>query len=98
MTDREVTVALELRRLAQQGLASDLPAPEPGEPLAAQLDSLQLLALVVAVEDRFRIVLTDEDAAAVTTLEELARLVSRRTEVDLPAAARPGPDGPAERP
>jgi acyl carrier protein len=37
-----------------------------------------LLSLVVAVEDRFRIVLADDDAATTRTLEDLARLVAKR--------------------
>ncbi len=54
MTDRERAIAAEIRRLAREELsiAAD---PPPGAELASQLDSLALLSLVVAVEDRFRI-------------------------------------------
>ena len=44
----------------------------------SRLDSLALLSLVVAVEDRFRIVLTDEDAATARSLADLARIVAAR--------------------
>ena len=54
-----------------------------GELLAAALDSLQLLSLVVAVEDRFRVVLAEEDAAGTRTLADLARLVASRAEAGL---------------
>ncbi len=77
MTDRELSVAREIRRIAREELRID-EEPAPGETLAARLDSLALLSLVVAVEDRFRVILTDEDAATTRTLEDLARLVVKR--------------------
>jgi acyl carrier protein len=49
------------------------------EELASRLDSLALLSLVVAVEDRFRILLTDEDAATARSLSDLARIVAARS-------------------
>jgi acyl carrier protein len=64
------------------GLAANT-AGGGGELLAAALDSLQLLSLVVAVEDRFRVVLAEEDAAGTRTLADLARLVASRTEAGL---------------
>ncbi|HUL58947.1 MAG TPA: acyl carrier protein [Anaeromyxobacteraceae bacterium] len=70
-------MAREILRIAREDLRIE-GEPGPGEPLAARLDSLALLSLVVAVEDRFRVVLTDEDAATTRTLEELARLVAGR--------------------
>ena len=57
-------------------------APSPEEPLAERLDSLQLLTLVVAVEDRFHVVLTDDDAARARSLSDLARLVADRAPPD----------------
>ena len=48
------------------------------EELASRLDSLALLSLVVAVEDRFRILLTDEDATTARSLSDLARIVAAR--------------------
>jgi acyl carrier protein len=79
MTIRESAVAAEILRIAHEdlGLRGD---PAPAETLRAALDSLQLLSLVVAVEDRFRIVLEDDDAAAAATLEDLARIVAERAD------------------
>ncbi|BDG10135.1 acyl carrier protein [Anaeromyxobacter paludicola] len=74
MSGREAAVAAEIRRLAREELKLE---GEVGadEELAGQLDSMALLALVVAVEDRFLVVLTDDDAAGARTLTDLARLV-----------------------
>jgi acyl carrier protein len=80
MTVRELAVAAEIVRLAGDDLRVDGQLPEPDEPLAGRLDSLRLLALVVAVEDRFRVSLTDDDAAEARTLIDLARLVAARSE------------------
>lgn len=77
MTPREAAVAGEIRRIARDELRLE-GDPEDGVPLAAQLDSLALLALVVAIEDRFHVIVSDEDAAATRTLEDLARLVAAR--------------------
>jgi acyl carrier protein len=90
VTDREAFVADEIRRIAREELRLDA-TPAPGEALAAKLDSMALLALVVAVEDRFHVVLTDDDAAETRTLEDLARLVAARApEERLAPAAPPG--------
>jgi acyl carrier protein len=43
-----------------------------------QLDSVGLLTLVVGLEDHFRVVLAEQDAAAVRTVDDLARLVAAR--------------------
>lgn len=43
-----------------------------------QLDSVALLTLVVGLEDRFRIALEEQDAAAVRTVRDLAALVESR--------------------
>ena len=86
MTARESAVAEEILRLAREDLALEGDPPAPDEPLAGRLDSLLLLSLVVAVEDRFRVALTDDDAAVAVTLSDLARLVSARTaDAGLPA-------------
>jgi acyl carrier protein len=60
---------LELQRVAQPGddLVSDL-----------QLDSVGLLTLVVGLENRFRVVLSEEDAATVRTVADLVALVESR--------------------
>ncbi len=78
MTDREHRVAGEILRLAREELGYSGPLDGAAAPLAGQLDSLVLLSLVVAVEDRFRIALADDDAASTRTLEDLARLVAAR--------------------
>jgi acyl carrier protein len=72
-------VAAEIVRLGGEDLRVDGELLGPDEPLAGRLDSLRLLALVVAVEDRFRVVLTDDDASRTRTLADLAGLVSART-------------------
>jgi acyl carrier protein len=77
LSGREARVAAEILRIAREDLGIEATAPA-GEPLAAALDSLALLSLVVAVEDRFRVALSDDDAAATRTLEDLSRLVAAR--------------------
>ncbi len=97
VTDLEDAVAREIVRLAREDLAfgGDAAlegAAARGEALSSALDSLQLLSLVVAVEDRFRIVLGEDDAAGTRTLADLARLVAARADAALlPPTARPGP-------
>ena len=56
--------------------------PRPSDDLVVdlQLDSVGLLTLVVGLEDRFRVALNEEDAAAVRTVGDLAALVLRRRE------------------
>lgn len=91
MTDLEQRVAGEIARIARLQLG---PAAGPSgaggwllgagrAPLAEQLDSLMLLSLVVAVEDWFRIILADDDAAGTRSLEDLARLVVARAAPEL---------------
>jgi acyl carrier protein len=69
----------EIRRVAAQELA--LPR-EPAEAddllLDLHLDSVGLLTLVVALEDRFRVRLDEEDAARVRTVGDLIALVAER--------------------
>jgi acyl carrier protein len=77
MTVQEQRIATEILRIAQDDLHLG-PLPDGGVPLAGQLDSLALLSLVVAVEDRFRVALSDDDAAATRSLDDLARLVAAR--------------------
>lgn len=77
MTGREAAVAREILRIAREDLKIEA-EPGPDEPLAGRLDSLALLSLVVAVEDRFRVVLTEEDAAGARSLADLARRVAAR--------------------
>jgi acyl carrier protein len=98
MTDAEAAVAQEIVRIAREDLRLEGEPPPPDEPLVAHLDSLALLSLVVAVEDRFHVALTDDDAAATRTLADLARLVAARAPADrLPGAAACAPAGGAGR-
>jgi acyl carrier protein len=78
MTPPEAAVAREIVRIAREELRLEGEPPGPDEPLAESLDSLALLGLVVAVEDRFCVVLADEEAAGARTLADLARLVAAR--------------------
>lgn len=80
MTRLEAAVAAEILRLAREQLRLEGAAPAPDEPLAGRLDSLLLLSLVVAVEDRFHVILTDDDARHAATLADLARLVAARAD------------------
>lgn len=91
LTAVEAAVAREIVRLAREELRLDGEPPGPDEPLAGALDSLALLGLVVAVEDRFEVILADDDAAGTRTLADLARLVVARAAPErLPAGeARP---------
>ena len=105
MTPREQAVAAELGRLAREELRragveprDGDPLPAPDEPLAARLDSLLLLSLVVAVEDRFQIALTDDDARHARSLADLARLVAARTTDPGLPAADPAPTHQEPRP
>lgn len=92
MTAGEGAVVGELVRLACEQLVLDGPPPTPDEPLAGRLDSLQLLTLAVAVEDRFHVILTDDEAAEASTLLEVARLVIARADpARLPATPGQGP-------
>ena len=87
MSEAEAAVAREIVRLAREELSLEGAPPAPDEPLAGRLDSLALLALVVAVEDRFLVTLGDDDAAQARTLADLARLVAARA----PAERLPAP-------
>jgi acyl carrier protein len=90
VTAEEAAVVGELLRLAAEQLELDGPPPGPDEPLAGRLDSLQLLTLAVAIEDRFHVILTDDEAAEATTLLAMARLVLVRADpVRLPTGQPP---------
>lgn len=88
MTSRESAVVEELLRLAREELELDADL-SPEEELAGRLDSVKLLALVVAVEDRFRVILRDEDAARARSLLDLARLVVAGQDSAAPAGEAP---------
>jgi acyl carrier protein len=69
----------EIRRVLRDelGIFRD-PRPEDDLVSDLQLDSVALLTLVVGLEDRFRVALREEDAAAVRTVSDLAALVAQR--------------------
>jgi acyl carrier protein len=85
-------IATEIRRIAREELELEWQGTDD-EALASALDSLALLSLVVAVEDRYRITITEEDGASARSLSDLARLVSRKLEQ---ATAAAGATAPAE--
>ena len=92
MTAAETAVAREIVRIAREQLRLEGDPPAPDEPLAETLDSLALLGLVVAVEDRFHVILGDDDAAGARTLADLARIVAARAPRErLPAEVTPPP-------
>ena len=91
MTPSELAVAREIVRLARDELRLEGDPPAPDEPLAGRLDSLALLGLVVAVEDRFHVILADDDAAEARTLADLARIVLSRAPRELLPAEEGAP-------
>ena len=82
MSPAEQAVASEIRRLVRDELRARVEFADDEE-LASRLDSLALLSLVVAVEDRFHVVLTEEDAARARSLADLSRLVAARAPAEL---------------
>ncbi len=69
----------EIRRVARDELGlARVPEPQHDLVLDLQLDSLMLLTLAVALEDRFRVKLHDDDASRVRTVAELVQLVEER--------------------
>jgi acyl carrier protein len=85
VAEREAEVLAEIRRLAAADLRIGFPV-EPSHHLVRdlKLDSVGALTLAVALEDRFRVLLSDRDAAEVETVGDLVRLVARRAEQDTP--------------
>ena len=75
----EALVMVEIRRVVERELASTRPI-QPGDRLVDDLglDSLTLTTLAVELEDRFQVILSDDDATRVRTVEELARCVAAR--------------------
>ncbi len=82
----EPEVIREIARVVEQelGLARVVgPKALLQEDLA--LDSITLLTLAVALEDRYRVFLREEDAPRIHTVEELARLVVQRVKERTPS-------------
>ena len=93
MTPGEQEIAAEIRRIAREdlGIAAE---PADDEELASRLDSLALLSLVVAVEDRFRVILEDADATGTRSLADLARLVGQKLGQEREPDRVPAVEGP----
>jgi acyl carrier protein len=72
-------VLAEISRVLREELSLEREV-RPGDDLVSdlQLDSVGLVTLVVGLEDRFRIVLSEEDASGVRTVSDLAALVQER--------------------
>ncbi len=89
MAERELEVITEIHRIVTDELDWK-GAVEPSQDLVRdlQLDSLGLTVLAVGLENRFRIRLSEEDAQAVRTVGDLAKLVARR----VTAPAEPVPE------
>lgn len=79
MGELAVDVLEEIRRVARGELGFDGPI-ESSHDLREdlQLDSLGMTVVAVAVEDRYRIHLREEDAGALATVGDLVALVCRR--------------------
>ncbi|RKH63046.1 acyl carrier protein [Corallococcus aberystwythensis] len=85
MADIVMEAVAEIRRIVQEELEFE-GVVEPTHDLLRDLhlDSLGLTVLAVGLENRFRVLLSEEDAQGVHTVEDLARLVAARV-----AAAKP---------
>ena len=72
-------ISRRLRAIVAERLAQHAP-PSPQADLLGelQLDSVQQLELVVAIENEFEICLTPEDEEGLATLGELAAVVEQR--------------------
>nr|AYM52860.1 acyl carrier protein [Myxococcaceae bacterium MCy9487] len=79
MADTVTEVMAEIRRIAREELEFE-GVVEPSHDLLRDmhLDSLGLTVLAVGLENRFRVLLSEEDAQGVRTVEDLARLVAGR--------------------
>lgn len=77
----ETDVLDAISAIARTELEVERPV-QPGDDLLADLglDSLGLTVLAVGLENRFRVKLSQEDAVGVRTVEDLAKLVVRRSE------------------
>lgn len=71
-----LAIRAHLDRLATEAVGWEGPLPE-GD-LAEHLDSLQRLALVVAIEDHFHITFEPDDEQTVRTVDDVVRLVERK--------------------
>jgi acyl carrier protein len=79
VADMVMQVREEIGRIVREELEFE-GAVEPGHDLLRDLhlDSLGLTVLAVGLENRFRVMLSEEDAQGVRTVEDLALLVAER--------------------
>ncbi|MGO9831987.1 MAG: phosphopantetheine-binding protein [Myxococcaceae bacterium] len=77
----EADVLETIRAIARTELELQV-SVQPGDDLLADLglDSLGLTVLAVGLENRYRVKLSQEDAVGLRTVEDLAKLVVRRSE------------------
>jgi acyl carrier protein len=82
LSERERQAMEQIRAIAaaQLDLAVE-PGPDDDLIETLELDSLTRLSLLVAIEDRFQVALSDDALAKVRTLADLSRLVARESEV-----------------
>ncbi len=74
MTRDQIYKAIE--EVAKDKVKYDGPLPEG--PIVEQLDSLQLMTLVVAIEDRFKIIIEPEDEEKIETIADLVELIETK--------------------
>ena len=74
MTHKEIITALTGLAKDEIGLSEGLNSGD----LAAQLDSVARLTLVVAIEDHFKICFDPEDEEGIHTVEQLVQLIERK--------------------
>ena len=81
MAELAAEVLAEVRRVARDELEVDVPI-DRGSTLqgALHLDSLGLIVVAVALENRFRVRLDEEDAGELATVGDLVALVCRRVD------------------
>lgn len=74
----EAAILAEVRRICAEEIGMQT-AVEEGHRLGEdlELDSVQVLTLVVGLENRFRVILEEEDPTGVQTVGDLVRLVAR---------------------
>ncbi|HUK12703.1 MAG TPA: acyl carrier protein [Thermoanaerobaculaceae bacterium] len=96
MADLDAEVLAEVRRVLAEELEVARPV-EPDDELRGDLlvDSMGAIVLAVALEDRFRVKLPDDGAAAVVTVRDLVALVRRAKTGD---EVSPAPAGAREVP
>ena len=90
MADVQSLALDEIRRVAAQEIGLPrVPSPDDDLVVDLNLDSVGLLTLVVALEDRVCVKLEEQDAARVRTVSDLVALVVERTAASAAAGGAP---------